>query len=41
MDSVMGRDGACMEKKGIEYRVLVRKPKQKETTRKTYAQKVG
>jgi hypothetical protein len=28
MDSVMGRYGACMEKKGIEYRVLVRKPKQ-------------
>jgi hypothetical protein len=28
MDSVMGRDGACMEKKGIEYRVLVRKLKQ-------------
>jgi len=29
MDSVMGRDGACMEKKGIECRVLVRKPKRK------------
>jgi hypothetical protein len=27
VDSVMGRDGACMEKKGIEYRVLVRKSK--------------